>query len=98
MLFAAIVRSGPAATRLTRTPLRPSSRARYREHDSRPALATPIQSYAGQATAASKSRPTSDPPFGIAGSTARASAANEYVDTCTVVATSSQFAVMKLPP
>ena len=44
MALAAMVRSGPAATRLTRTPWGPRSRARYRAHDSRPALATPIQS------------------------------------------------------
>src|SRR3954453_2564748 len=44
MLLAAVVRIGPAATRLTRTPLGPRSRARYRDVDSNAALATPIQS------------------------------------------------------
>jgi hypothetical protein len=44
MDFAAMVRSGPAATRFTRTPFSPRSRARYLAQDSSPALATPIQS------------------------------------------------------
>jgi len=44
MDLAAIVRSGPAETRLTRMPFGPRYRARYRLADSRPALATPIQS------------------------------------------------------
>jgi len=44
MDLAAMVRSGPAATRFTRTPFSPRSRARYRAQDSSPALATPIQS------------------------------------------------------
>lgn len=60
MDLAAIVRTGPAATRLTRISSGPRSRARYRDSDSRAALATPIQSYAGQATVASKSRPTTE--------------------------------------
>jgi len=42
--LAAMVRTGPAATRFTRTPCPPSSRARYRDVDSIAALATPIQS------------------------------------------------------
>ena len=42
--LAAVVRMGPAATRLTRTPLGPRSRAQYRLVDSKAALATPIQS------------------------------------------------------
>src|SRR6478609_2819650 len=42
--LAAIVLIGPAATRLTRIPLGPRSRARYRVTDSSAALATPIQS------------------------------------------------------
>ncbi len=41
---AAIVPSGPALTRFTRTPRGPRSRARYREVASSAALATPIQS------------------------------------------------------
>ena len=41
--FMAMVRSGPAATRFTRTPSGPSSRARYRDVDSSAALAAPIQ-------------------------------------------------------
>jgi hypothetical protein len=40
----AIVRSGPADTVFTRIFFGPRSRARYRVTDSRPALATPIQS------------------------------------------------------
>jgi hypothetical protein len=42
--LAAIVFTGPAATRLTRIPCGPRSRARYRVTDSRVDLATPIQS------------------------------------------------------
>src|SRR5581483_2130892 len=42
--LAATVRNGPAATRLTRTPTGPRSRARYRQVDSSAAFATPIQS------------------------------------------------------
>src|SRR5690242_16043259 len=52
MLRIAIDFSGPAETRLTRIPRGPSCRARYRVADSRPALATPIQEYAGHATVA----------------------------------------------
>ena len=44
MLLAAMVRIGPAAIRFTRMCRGPSSRARYRDVDSKPALATPIQS------------------------------------------------------
>ncbi len=54
--------SGPAAMRFTRMPSGPRSRARYREVLSKAALATPIQSYLGQATVASKSSPTTDEP------------------------------------
>ena len=43
MLLAAMVRIGPAATMFTRMSSPPSERARYREVDSRAALATPIQ-------------------------------------------------------
>jgi hypothetical protein len=43
MDFAAIVRMGPAATRLQRTPRGPSSFAKYRLVDSKADLATPIQ-------------------------------------------------------
>src|SRR5437899_4367725 len=98
MLLAAIVLMGPAATRLTRTPLGPRSRARYRAVDSNAALATPIQSYFGQATVASKSRPTIDPPSGISGSAATARAFREYAETCTAVATSGHSVLRKLPP
>ena len=48
--FAAIVLMGPAATKLIRIFSFPKSRAKYREVDSSAALATPIQSYLGQAT------------------------------------------------
>jgi len=50
------VRIGPAATRFTRIFSAPKSRARYLQVDSSAALATPIQSYFGQATVASKSK------------------------------------------
>ena len=42
--------------------MQPRSFAKYREVDSNAAFATPIQSYFGQATCPSKSRPTTDPP------------------------------------
>src|SRR5919112_6625636 len=47
--FIAMLRSGPAATMLDRTPSGPSSRATYRLVDSSAALAAPIQPYTGQA-------------------------------------------------
>jgi len=62
MDLAASVLIGPAATRLTRTRSAPRSRARYLDNDSSAAFDTPIQSYAGQATVASKSSPTTDAP------------------------------------
>src|SRR5438093_806142 len=58
MPLAAIVRSGPADTQFTRTPLGPMYRARYLVMASSAALLTPIQSYMGHATEASKSRLT----------------------------------------
>jgi hypothetical protein len=62
-------------------------------------LATPIQSYAGQDTVASKVSPTTAPPrSGSSGRAALASAGSEYVDTCTAVATSSHGASKKPPP
>jgi len=44
---------------------------------SKAAFATPIQSYFGQATLASKSSPTTDPPFDISGRAATARALSE---------------------
>src|SRR5919107_4450505 len=78
--LAAIVRSGPAETRLLRMPCLPRCSARYRDADSRPALATPIQSYTGQALVASNVRPTMLPPGCISGRQAVASDLYEYVD------------------
>ena len=98
MDLAAIVRTGPAATRLQRTLCGPRSRARYRLTDSRVALATPIQSYTGHAMVASNVRPTMLPPFGIAGTHAIASDLSENADTCTAVATDSQGVLRKFPP
>src|SRR4051794_38537286 len=80
MDLAAIVRSGPAETRLARIPRLPRCSARYRLADSRPALATPIQSYTGQARVASKVSPTTPLPRPISGRHAIASALYEYVD------------------
>src|SRR5262247_3086530 len=97
--LAAIVRTGPAATRFTRTPDGPRSRARYRVHDSSAALATPIQSYLGQATAASKSIPTIDaPPSLNSGRLAIANDFSEYAEMCSAVATSGHSVLRKLPP
>src|SRR5690606_1044616 len=98
MPLAAIVSDGPAETRFTRIPFGPRSRARYRAHDSRPALATPIQSYTGQATEPSNVIPTIDDPCPINGSAAIASAFSEYVETWSAVATSCQEVLRKLPP
>ena len=64
--------------------------------DSSAALATPIQSYLGQATCASKVRPTTEPPRGISGSSAMVSDLSEYAETCTAVATSSHSLSRKL--
>ncbi len=72
---------GPAATKLIRTFSLPKSRARYRDVDSRAAFATPIQSYLGQATCASKSSPTIDAPPLKVGRQAIASDFREYADT-----------------
>ena len=49
-------------------------------------MATPIQSYAGHATLASKSMPTIEPPGCISGSAAIASDFSENADTCNAVA------------
>src|SRR6185437_3720511 len=97
MDLAAMVRTGPAATRFTRTPWGPSSLARYRVRDSRAALATPIQSYSGQATVASKSRPTTEAPpsapaVSNSGRNASTRAFSEYVDTWRAWDTSPQSA------
>ena len=77
MLFAAIVLMGPAAMRFTRMPRGPRSRASYRAVLSNAAFATPIQSYLGQATCASKSRPTIEPPLLINGRAAMESDLSE---------------------
>ena len=61
-------------------------------------MATPIQSYAGHATVASKVRPTIEPPDDINGWQATASDFREYADTCTACATSSHGPSRKLPP
>ena len=66
--------------------------------DSRPALATPIQSYAGHATVASKVSPTTEPPSDISGRHAVASDFKEYADTCTAWATSDHGPSRNLPP
>src|SRR5919108_599757 len=63
MLLAAMVRTGPAETQFTRIAYCPRYRARYLVIDSSAALLTPIQSYTGHATRASKSMLTTDPPF-----------------------------------
>ena len=76
----------------------PKSRAKYREVDSRAAFATPIQSYFGHATCASKSSPTIDAPSLKVGLHAIESDFNEYAEICTAVATSSQAVLRKLPP
>src|SRR4029077_20016658 len=78
--LAARLFSGPALTRLQRMPCGPRARAREREVDSRAALATPIQSYAGHAMVASKVIPTTDPPSPMSGRQAIASALSEYAD------------------
>src|SRR3954451_6093678 len=98
--LAAMVRAGPAATRLTRTWCGPSSRARYRVVDSRAALATPIQSYTGQATVASKSRPTTDPPPAAlsSGRQASARAFSEYAEISRAAPTSDHPALRMSPP
>src|SRR3954447_20471224 len=90
--LAALVRSGPADTRLERMPCLPRCSARYRLADSSPALATPIQSYTGQAWVASKVRPTTLPPERISGRQATANDLYENVDTFSAVATSSHGA------
>src|SRR4029077_13223145 len=89
MLFAAIVRTGPAATRFTRIPAGPRSRARYRAVDSNADFATPIQSYTGHAWVLSKSSPTIDPPSAMSGNAATANAFNENAEICNASATSS---------
>ena len=69
--------------------------------DSKAALATPIQSYLGQATVASKVRPTTDDVRSspvISGRQAMVSDLSEKADTCTAVATSSHSVLRKLPP
>src|SRR5258708_37930725 len=72
MAFAATVARGPAATVFTRLPRGPRSRARKRDTDSSPALHTPSQSYAVQATRLSKVRLTILPPLPLNGATAQA--------------------------
>src|SRR5680860_1368170 len=94
--LAAVVLMGPAATRFTRTPLGPRSRAQKRLVDSNADFATPIQSYTGQAYFASKVRPTMLPPADISGSAPTASALREYADACSAVPTSSHEASRKL--
>src|SRR2546421_716041 len=96
--LAAIVRSGPAETRFARMPCLPRCMARYRFADSRPALATPIQSYTGHAFVASNVSPTMPAPRSISGRQATASDLYEYVDTCSAVATSSHGASRNPPP
>ena len=61
-------------------------------------MATPIQSYAGQATVASKVSPTTEPPDDISGRLASASDFSEYAETCTAWATSGHGPVRNLPP
>lgn len=77
MDFAAMVRIGPAATKLQRIRRGPSSRARYLLVDSSADLATPIQLYAGHATVLSKSSPTMLPPLVMSGTNASARVFNE---------------------
>src|SRR4051794_1326063 len=77
MLLAAIVLTGPAATRFERMPRPPSATARYRLTLSSADLETPIQLYAGHATVLSKSRATNDPPAVINGANASVSAFSE---------------------
>ena len=79
--FAAMVRIGPAATKLQRIPRGPSSRARYRLVDSSADLATPIQLYAGHATVLSKSNPTMLPPLFMSGMNASARVFRENAET-----------------
>ena len=81
MDFAAMVRIGPAATKLQRILRGPSSRARYRLVDSSADLATPIQLYAGHATVLSKSNPTMLPPSVMRGMNASARVFNENAET-----------------
>ena len=88
--LAAIVLIGPAAIKFTRIFSLPRSRARYRVADSSAAFATPIQSYCGQATVASKSIPTTEPPELIKSLVAIVKEASEYAETWRAIATSSQ--------
>ena len=66
--------------------------------DSSAALATPIQSYAGHATVASKVIPTTEEPSDISGRQAMASDLSEYADTWTACATSGHGPSRNLPP
>ena len=66
--------------------------------DSSAALATPIQSYAGHATVASKVMPDDDGRPDISGRQAIASDLREYAETWTACATSSQGPSRNLPP
>ena len=59
-------------------------------------MATPIQSYAGQATVASKVMPTTEPPWPISGRQAVDSDFREYAETCTACATSGHGPVEEL--
>ena len=61
-------------------------------------MATPIQSYAGQATVASKVSPTTEPPGDISGRQAWVSDISEYAETWTACATSGHGPVRNLPP
>src|SRR5690242_209053 len=96
--FIAMVRSGPAATRLTRTPRGPSSRARYRQVDSKAALATPIHPYTGHATLASKSRPTTEARSPNSGRQARVTPDSDQDDTWSATAASSHGTSWKPSP
>src|SRR6185295_16330513 len=98
MLLAAIVLTGPAATRFDRIPRPPNATARYLLMLSSADFETPIQLYAGQATLLSKSRPTKEPPLVISGANASASALNEYALMCSAMETSPHAGAMKSSP
>ena len=68
-------------------------------HDSRPAFATPIQSYAGHATVRVEGHPDhASRPRPISGRQAVVSDFREYAETCTACATSSHGPSRNLPP
>jgi hypothetical protein len=62
------------------------------------AFATPIQSYTGQATEASKSSPTTDPPWGMSGASAPPSALREKALVRNAVAALSGGVFRNAPP